>query len=141
MGKLDDVEHPVRPSQVHQDVSDTEEEDKDGDDFCGSGDRPSPFCLGETKDRRDECSRMADSDEKDKIGDINPPEDRPCKSGDAKSVAVLIEVGHDAPKDDGNQDEKGEVKGLPVFLMGSNRMASSSNFNPFSSITFPLKGR
>ena len=47
---LDDVEHPVRSSQVHQDISDSEEEDQDRDDLCGAGDRPSPFRLGETED-------------------------------------------------------------------------------------------
>jgi hypothetical protein len=35
---LDDVEHSVRPSQIHQYISHTEEEDEDGDDLCGSGD-------------------------------------------------------------------------------------------------------
>src|SRR4030042_57229 len=47
---LDDVEHPVRPSQIHQYIPHAKEEDEHGDYFCGSGDRPPPFCFGKAKD-------------------------------------------------------------------------------------------
>ena len=37
---------------------------------------------------------MADSDEEDKIGDIDSPEDLPRKAGDSKPSAVLVTIGN-----------------------------------------------
>jgi len=36
---------------------------------------------------------MADSDEEDKIGDIDSPEDLPRKASDGKTSAVLVNIG------------------------------------------------
>ncbi len=118
LGKLDDIQHPVGPSEIHQDIAHTEKEDKNGDDFCRSGDRPSPFRLGETKDGRDECPRMADPDEEDEVGDIDSPEDRPRQSGHTQSMAVLIKVSPYRPEDDGDEDGEGEVEGLSCLSDG-----------------------
>ena len=74
--------------------------------------------FGETKDGRDECPRMADSDEEDEVGDIDAPEDRPCKSGHTQSMAILIKVGPYRPEDDGDEDGEGEIKGLSCLSDG-----------------------
>ncbi len=54
---------------------------------------------------------MADSDEEDKVRDVDSPKDRPGQSGDAQSLAVLVKVGPYRPQDDGHEDRKGEIEG------------------------------
>ena len=55
---------------------------------------------------------MADSDEKNEIGDIDPPKDWPGQPRDPQSMAVLIKIGHGSPQDHGDEDEKSGVKKL-----------------------------
>ncbi len=110
MGVPDGIEHPVRSPKVDQYVSNTEEEDDDGHEFCGPGDRSSPFCLGDAEDRRDESSGMADPDEEDEVGDIDAPEDLSRQSGDGQSVPVLGDIGINPQDDEGSEDRNGDIE-------------------------------
>jgi hypothetical protein len=62
---------------------------------------------------------MTDSDEKDKIGDIDTPKDGPCQSCNAEPITILVKVGPHGPKDDSNENGQSEIKNLPRF---SNRV-------------------
>ena len=58
---------------------------------------------------------MTDSNEKDKIGDVDSPKDGPCQSCDAKPLTILVEVGIHPPKDDRHEDGEGDIKSFPRF--------------------------
>ena len=58
---------------------------------------------------------MTDSNEEDKIGDIDTPKDGPGQSRDAKPLTILVEVGKRAPKDENNEDAEGDIESFPRF--------------------------
>ena len=58
---------------------------------------------------------MTDSDEEDKIGDIDAPEDGSGQTGDAKPLTILVDVGIHTPKDDSHEDAEGGIESLPRF--------------------------
>ena len=59
---------------------------------------------------------MADSDEEDEVGDIDPPEDRSDETGDSQPLAVLGEVGIDSPEDDHHENGGGKIKRFACLL-------------------------
>ena len=55
---------------------------------------------------------MAQADEKDKVGDVHPPEDGPVHTRDAQAEGQLANVGIDAPGNDDYQHSHRDVEPL-----------------------------
>ena len=60
------------------------------DNLGAARDWPPPGSIGETQNRRYQRSRMANSDPEHKIRNVESPEYRPIKSGDANAGINLI---------------------------------------------------
>src|SRR4030067_64747 len=89
-----------------------------GDALRQSGKRPSPRGLGQTEDRGDQRTGVADPDEKDEIDDVESPGDGLGHPRDPQPVQELAEIDESGVENDGQEDSHDIVETLPGILYG-----------------------
>ena len=141
-----DIQNPFGMSHVDDDHRGPDHEGNHRDGLCNSRDRGLPAGTGNTEDGGDEGARMADADEKDKVGDVDPPRDVVPHPGDAQSRPELVDEGGNAQQDDGGKktDEQPKLSTgllhrsyqLPFALIQHrDHRFYSRNFSSFSSFS------
>ena len=90
--ELDDVQEPIGPAEVDQDVHAADREDHHRDDLGDACDRPAPLGLGDAQDRADQRPGVADADEEDEVDDIEAPGHRAPHSRLAEAIPPLEAV-------------------------------------------------
>ena len=94
------------------------------DDFRASRYRTPPRGVDDSKNRRDQRSRMTDSDPENEIGFVKTPEHRPVVAGHADTVVDLIKPGRQSTKHDTCQNRDGDVEACGCCSTGRSRSSA-----------------